>query len=368
MRDSLLSRFQGTLAGVSLSHRLASTGRKKPIAPLASSQREADQKLKVLLNLNQYQWKWCELEVNHQSSPAVNEEILMAQMTRSLIRCQGLEQVDWEQSWQDWQRQDWKRRESKQSRSEDQSFSPKGCSWTEAITVAVPIALFFHDQPEQIRQQLQAVFCQNPSPSSVLEEAIFAVSYGISLALTKDFNPCQLIPQILHPLDPQFNLHQKLQHAQILTEQRVSLETVREQLFNSSRDPEQEHTAAIAFAFYCFVSTPQEPAIALLRAVQMGCQSSISSKITGALSGAYHGFSGFPLSWQHQLKKTTLSSPKNSSAEPQIREKFWVVDSLKLATELFSVWSGVYNTANSLFETKPTPVVIAPNRIHSSLL
>jgi hypothetical protein len=121
----------------------------------------------------------------------------------------------------------------------------------------------------------------------------------------------------------------------------------------------------IALAFYCFVSTPQEPALSVLRAAQTGLTMPMVSTITGALSGAHNGFYSFPVSWQLQLKRTASSSQAISTEPQTIQEMVFVGESLQRATELFAVWSGSYNTANPLFETHPTLVVSAPNGIRS---
>lgn len=385
MRDSLLSRFQGTLAGVSFGSRLTRS-QKKPISPSGSSAREAFQLPKTLLNLNQYRLKWCEPNGEDEKSTSTDEENLVTQMTQSLIRCQGLQRVDWDETWQEWQQQELERKQQAHTRVREpnrrgldvQPDSRGGCSLAEVTVATLPIALFFHDQPDQLLQQLQQGIqvWQNPSPSLALEQAVLAVSYAISLALREELDPGTLIGQILKHLDPQFILHQQLQQVQTFTEQRVSLETVRERLLLSSSELNLGHKTdqisadlksitCIALAFYCFVSTPQEPALSVLRAAQTGLTMPMVSTITGALSGAHNGFYSFPVSWQLQLKRTASSS-QAISAEPQTtQEMLFVGESLQRATELFAVWSGAYNTTNPLFETHPTLVVSAPNGIRS---
>ncbi|MEB3281919.1 MAG: ADP-ribosylglycohydrolase family protein [Lyngbya sp.] len=374
MRYSLLSRFQGTLAGVSLGSQLTRSP-EKFISSVASP-RATHQKAQTLLNLKKHQSVRYPSDREEEGLTATDEESLVAQMTSSLIRCQGLERVDWDRSGQEWQQQNQQRKQSSTEQERDNSgrLSEKsgkrrcGLSVGEVALATLPIALYFHDQPDRLQQEVQdgIQVWQHSAPAAVGEQAILSFSHAIALALKEELDQTRLIPNLLKHLDPESDWHQQLQQVQRLAEQRVSLETAREQLLKSSnpvhrngigvREQVDRETTAIALAFYGFVSTPHEPAIALWRTVEIAGASPIVTALTGALSGAYNSFSSFPLSWQLQLKTTASEAQGTTEGVKFSREL------LQQATELFAVWSGVYNTANPLWEKiAPTQAVAAAN-------
>ncbi|EAW34416.1 ADP-ribosylglycohydrolase family protein [Lyngbya sp. PCC 8106] len=375
MQYSLLSRFQGAMAGLSFGSRLRLPPEKSVFLSGASPQKE-NHGSQILLNLKQHQLKGCESEGKDEQFTSSDCESLVIQMTRSLIRCQGLERVDWNQSWQKWQQEQQSSPSGVKEESNLARTRPK--SVAEVAVATVPITLLFHEQPAQLQQQLQQgiqVWQESPS-CEVLEQAVIAFNSAIALALKEELDPQTLIPTLLNYLDPQIDLHQQLQQVQSLVEQRVSLETARELLLKNSQELAiysktekswvgSQDTTPIALAFYSFVSTPHNPAIALLRTVEMDPLTPIVSILTGALSGAYNSISSFPLSWRLQLQTTTTSSSPIISAEtPAKSRKQSVGETLQKATELFAVWSGVYNTANPFLETDSTLAVAAPNVIH----
>ena len=383
MQYSLLSRFQGAMAGLSFGSRLRLSPKKSVFFSKASPQ-NVNHGSQILLNLKQYRLKECESAGKDEQFTSSDNESLVIQMTRSLIRCQGLERADWNQSWQEWQQN----QQNQQSSSAIESVSdldftrPKSLgndrlSLVEVAVATVPIALLFHEQPAQLQQQLlQGIQVWQESPSGQgLEQAVIVFNLAIALALKEELDPPTLIPTLLNHLDPQIDLHQQLQQVQSLVEQRVSLETARELLLKNSRELAidsktdeiwvgSQDTIPIALAFYSFVSTPHNPAIALLRTVEMDSLTPMVSILTGALSGAYNSISSFPLCWRLQLQTPrTSSSPIISAKTPAKTRKQSVGEILQKATELFAVWSGVYNTANPFLETDSTLAVAAPNVI-----
>ena len=388
MRYSLLGRFRGAVAGVSFGSRLM-LSRQKSFSSSVDSRGKANQNSYILLKLEQCGLKGCESETEDEHLTSTDEESLVVQMTRSLIRCQGFERANWNQSWQKWQQDQQRRSALRSNRVEEQSkgvrtrskfYGDSRLSPAKVAVATLPIALFFHEQPDRLRQQLRQGIQIWPEQAGdeVLEQAVFALHLAIALALKEELDPPTVIPTILNHLDPQIDLYRQLQQVQTLTEQNVSLETAQEILLKSSREFAMspttaqagigsEDTTSIALAFYGFVSTAHDPDIALLRSVEMGLKTPMVSTLTGALSGAYNSFSSFPLSWQLQLQTATnSSSPIVSPAAQAPGGKPLLPDILQSATELFSVWSGVYNTASSKkFEIDPTLTVAAPNVIRS---
>ncbi|WP_413166944.1 ADP-ribosylglycohydrolase family protein [Capilliphycus salinus ALCB114379] len=368
MRYSLLSRFEGTLAGVSLASQLTRC-EDRSMCKSVSSPPERHQKSEILVNLKKHRWWRSSSERQEEKFAATDEQSLVAQMTRSLIRCQGLNRVDWDRSAQEWQDQKQQRIKASRTQTVNPGRLAAGFSGEiyplsagEVALAMLPIALYFHEQPEELQQQLTEAIkvWQHSAPAVVLEEAVQTFSLAIALALKEDLDPESLIPHLLDRLNHRpSDWCKQLQQVQRLAQQKASLETAREELLKnaSQADHGVEETSAIAVAFYSFVRTPHDPAIAILRTVELSGASPRATALTGALSGAYNSLSSFPVSWQMQVK-TTASSGSGITTEAAGTTG----ELLQQANELFAVWSGVYNTANRLFQNlHPTLAVSAAN-------
>ncbi|MEL7035570.1 MAG: ADP-ribosylglycohydrolase family protein [Cyanobacteria bacterium J06592_8] len=357
MQYSLLSRFQGVIAGVSLGSRLT-RARLKSRSISINSQGLVNPRPQRLRDLKLY-----EANNTDKQLKLTRAESLVGQMTRSLTRCQGWDQTDWDRSWKQWQQDQSQENlgieenslipDSNQESSESETTSQ---SLAEVALATLPLTLLFHEQPEHLTQHLQqGIEVTQESPLSLeLEQAVLTFNLAIALALREELNPSTVLAKISNHLDPQTDFPQQLQEVQTLMEQNVSLETAQEQLLKSSGETVNtlKETTLVALALYSFVSRPHDPEIALLRTLQVGQPPTVCS-LLGALSGAYNSFSSFPLCWQSQLKRSTS-------------EELVQGEILTSATELFATWSGVYKTKNSFFEIDPTLAVAAPNVIRSS--
>lgn len=99
---------------------------------------------------------------------------------------------------------------------------------------------------------------------------------------------------------------------------------------------EEKPGNAIAMALYCFLSTPEDFRLSVLRADRLGRYSKTIATLTGALSGAYNSTAGIPATWQISLERSNLAQ------KWQIASSY---NMLRLTNTLMAVWSGVYDIA-----------------------
>ncbi|MEH2057201.1 MAG: ADP-ribosylglycohydrolase family protein [Nostoc sp.] len=234
------------------------------------------------------------------------------------------------------------------------------------IISTLPVALFFHENPIKLRQNLLRVL-KIWEDDPVVRDGTLAVGYAIALALTEKLDPLTLIPQTISFLgETPTSIPKNFLRVQNLLEQGAGLSRAQAEFAR-----EEQLSNTIAMAFYCFLSTLEDFRLAVLRATHNGnsqvqdatpLSSQATGVITGALSGAYNGTGGIPVNWQ------VLLLQRNSPA--------WGLTSfsqmLKLTDAFVAVWSGMYDlTLNSRelteegYEVAPLSVYAAPRVIRS---
>ncbi len=205
------------------------------------------------------------------------------------------------------------------------------------IIATFPVALFFHENPIKLRQNLLRVL-KIWEDDPVIRDGTLAVGYAIALALTEKLDPLTLIPQTISFIgETPTSIPKKLLIVQNLLEQGAGLSTTQAEFAK-----EEKLSNTIAMAFYCFLNTLEDFRLTILQAThndnsQVQDATLLSSRataaITGALSGAYNGTGGIPVNWQ------VLLLQRNSPA--------WGLTSfsqmLELTDTFVGVWSGVYN-------------------------
>ena len=82
---------------------------------------------------------------------------------------------------------------------------------------------------------------------------------------------------------------------------------------------------AIALAYYCFVTTPEEFSLSVTRAANIPYLAWLTAPLTATLSGAYNGMTGIPKNWR-------AIAERHSDYHLEI----------ELAIKLFRAWLGVY--------------------------
>ncbi|MEH1944625.1 MAG: ADP-ribosylglycohydrolase family protein [Nostoc sp.] len=230
----------------------------------------------------------------------------------------------------------------------------------EIIIATLPVALFFHENPIKLRQNLLHVL-KIWDDDPVVRDGTLAVGYAIALALTEKLDPITLIPQTISFLgETPTSISKNLLIVQNLLEQGAGLSRAQAEFAK-----EEKLSNTIPMAFYCFLSTLEDFRLAVLRATDNGnskvqaarpISSQATGAITGALSGAYNGISGIPVTWQ------VLLLQRNSP--------IWGLTSfsqmLKLSDALVAVWSGVYDVALNVRELTEEGCVEAPLSVYAA--
>jgi ADP-ribosylglycohydrolase len=248
---------------------------------------------------------------------------------------------------------------------------------------SLPIALFFHADPDQLEQQLQqadAVWQHQPD----LKDGVTAVGYALSLALREQLDPDQFIAEILeellsgdrpsskasmdfqgqsnHQSNYQSSFIKQLQLVQSLTKaspDKTDPEPATGELRHRLKveQLDQPDTLSIALAFYCFLNTPEDFRLSVTRAAQLHSSPQTVS-ITAALSGAYNGINSIPLSWRSALNHANAENSQSPlmqlwglASETELRV---------LSDQLLAAWSGTYDLVQLLNYPSQTLAVAAP--------
>ncbi|WP_414518637.1 ADP-ribosylglycohydrolase family protein [Nostoc sp. PCC 9305] len=228
------------------------------------------------------------------------------------------------------------------------------------IIATLPVALFFHENPIKLRQNLLRVL-KIWENDPVVRDGTLAVGYAIALALTEKLDPLTLIPQTISFIgETPTSIPKKLLRVQNLLEQGAGLSTTQAEFAK-----EEKLSNIIAMAFYCFLSTLEDFRLTLLQAThndnpQVQDATLLSSQaigaITGALSGAYNGTGGIPVNWQVLLLQS--NSP------------VWGLTSfsqmLELTDAFVGVWSGVYNLTLNPKELTEEECEVAPLSVYAA--
>ncbi len=217
---------------------------------------------------------------------------------------------------------------------------------SEAVIATLPIALFFHEDSTKLRQHLlKATTAWSQASAGAL-----VVAWAMARSLHEQLNPRQIIPQLLDELEiRQTPLGQQLERVQRCLETGAGLHVTLKQLRRAQAgSPTPPRSPAIALAFYCFLSTPEDFHLSTIRAVRGGNCLPLTAALTGALSGAHNSLLGIPTSWRLAASRTESGS-----------------QSLQVAERLLAAWSGIYDisaTPPSLPLAVAAPCVIQPRR------
>ncbi len=191
------------------------------------------------------------------------------------------------------------------------------------IARLVPVALFFHEDLTRLREKVYQATVLTHNTLDAWYAAL-AVAHAIALALRRELQPATLVTQTLSYLqDETATLSACLRQVDHLLQARASLERALLHL-----PLEADPAALVALAFYCFLTTPDDFEVAVLRSGRCEAMAATVASLCGSLSGAYNGWTSIPVAWR-------LSGPAEASA---------------LADQLLAAWAGVYRP-----ETTPTP-------------
>ncbi|MGB3514723.1 MAG: ADP-ribosylglycohydrolase family protein [Microcoleaceae cyanobacterium] len=244
--------------------------------------------------------------------------------------------------------------------TKDNLFNPTP---TNAVIASLPISLLYHEDEFKLQQKLQqwgAVWRNYLE----INPANLAIGYVMAQALTEKLDPLTLIPKTINYIGEQEPLADQLKQVKILINQGASLEAATVQLSKSAKSLEQQQLSCeeqqkshswasfipISLGLYCFLSTPEDLGLAVLRAARTRWIRETCS-IVGALSGAYNSSVGIPVGWRQTMGLQLLGTTNE-------------VEIMKLAKSLWAVWCGVYNPEKTIH---PMPAVAASNVIRPRL-
>jgi hypothetical protein len=216
----------------------------------------------------------------------------------------------------------------------DLSKQPIPQTTSEAMIALLPMALFFHEDRLKLWQNLE--YAAGWEDSAIVQQEFPTVITQIkSLSGTEETTTTQ-----------------QLQRVQRLLDEQAGLETALTTLMSQEVSPD------VGLALYCFLSTPNDLRLALLRSAQTGARSSVICAITGALSGAFNSMSGIPIEWQ--LAIDSWETPSQSMMTQS--------ELLDLANRLLASWAGVYNPLTFSKEFRQLlPAIAAPQVIRKAM-
>lgn len=207
----------------------------------------------------------------------------------------------------------------------------------ELAIATLPMALFCHDQPAELRAVLRQL-AVIPGLSSEAIDMAAAVGHAVSLLLRERFSS-DLISQIMQDLDLPADAAwlEPLVQVQTWIEQPTDLAT----LAQWSRLPATaaQSSLPLALMLYSFLSTPEDFRLSLLRLTYLAPSESahITHTLAGALSGLYNGLAGLPLAWRQQWALAADSLSNTTSVAETISE----ADLWQRTDRLLALWSGV---------------------------
>ena len=218
---------------------------------------------------------------------------------------------------------------------------------------ALPLMLCYHDNFSDLRSHLSAI------PAAARADAL-VLGYTLSQILQDQLNPDTLIAQILADLDLEktnWALADQLTEVQYLIRAGASLAIAQRVLGAStalSATP-----MPIAMALYCFLGTPEDFRLSLLRSTRQFPLSTLTATLAGAMSGCRNTTAGLPLQWRSPFQQ------RHSDAY-LLRSRWGVeteIDLLHLADLLLAHWAGFYHPTHPLPLARYRGAIAAPNVI-----
>jgi ADP-ribosylglycohydrolase len=242
--------------------------------------------------------------------------------------------------------------------------------------------MFFHENKAKLREKIMLAIEVWPKENKPeWETAILAVGYAIARILKNKLDPATAIKQTIAYLKTDNALTELLLQVQLLLQRGADLETATTHLCKSATEARErqgegekklqtesivnpENLIPIALAFYCFLNTPEDLRLSVLRAARCG----IAGQLTGALSGAYNGAAAIPVEWRQVSSATLEPEPLVCGREPSLWGSGSDEKIVELANNLFAVWAGVYRPdadldSPALARAVAAPYVIRPRKI-----
>ena len=374
MRHSLSSKFKATLLGSALGNFIGIQYQNQLLGIVAETA-----ELQPILQLTKHQQLSLtganlggkstngKLQTGKNSSECGRLAVACAQ---SLIRCGGLDLKDWRDTWTEFTES-----ELEHSPNTEGKIILHPC---EAAVAGLPTALFFHENKAKLREKLLlATEVWYNQSASECQTGVLAVGYTIARSLKERLDPATVIPQTITYLAIDNALTELLSQVQILLEQGADLERATTHICKSAMALQErqikgenksqtnsivnpENFIPMAIAFYCFLSTPEDLRLSVLRAARCGIAAPLTCALTGALSGAYNGSAAIPVEWRSRHSAALLGRSAAEGREPSVWSTGSDVKIGQLANNLFAVWTGAYSQDSQQEFSVMPPVVAAP--------
>jgi ADP-ribosylglycohydrolase len=380
MRHSLLSKFQGALLGAALGDLIGDQYQSQFLGISSETQN-----LQPILQLTKHQqlsltgitsgWNSPKSKIQTDKNSSECGRLTLA-CAQSLIRCSGLDLKDWHDTWEAF---------AKPENYQQITELPSILYSSEAAVAALPAAMFFHENQAKLREKLilaTEIWQHQNAPE--WETGVLAVGYAIARSLKEKLDPATAIAQTITYLGTDNALTELLSQVQILLEQGADLERTTAHLCKTAtawRDSQGEGAKnspinsivnpvtfiPIAIAFYCFLSTPEDFRLSVIRAARCGIAEQITCTLTGALSGAYNGAATIPVEWRQIFSTAGKSLLPDEGGDSSVWGTGGDAKIVELANNLFAVWAGVYTPDLDLQSAVMPPVVTAPYVIRRHL-
>ena len=285
----------------------------------------------------------------------------------SLIRCGGFDVEDWHQSCVlAWKPDD---------PSTEAELTPVA-----ALMAILPLVLFYHEEDLIWQEHLWRASSLWSSVGG-WKWGLWAFAYGISQSLQEKLSPALAIANIqkmakIVSLPPDGQDEAPLVEVDKLADllatkaswDRAVAELTaiggEKQRLSPVRSGAPSLNTAFALALYSFLSTPEDFRLSVVLARRTDSHRQLTGAIAGALSGAYNGIAGIPLSWQMCARQTDTG--RGLVSEPLPVEPFSLspippptasVSLLPLASRLFAAWAGIYNLNRQNIDSSASIIV-----------
>lgn len=219
------------------------------------------------------------------------------------------------------------------------------------LLALLPLIIFSPDEPDLCNKfrEKQHLKSANYFDNIYCSQQVLIWNYLLTTISNNRFNSLSqpgLIEEILNQDQmPESSLTDKLQLVFQGIQRGDSLTQTVEQISTT----EQPEATAIALAWYCFATTPQDFKLSVGRAARIDSkinsnQGGLITALTGTLSGAYNGMKIISQGWKTE------------------QEEHWHAEN-QLLTKLFKSWLGIYAVEENQVYYNVNLDVIAPPRL-----
>lgn len=216
------------------------------------------------------------------------------------------------------------------------------------VLVAFPFLMLFHDQPvAYARYRDWLLLAADPEARIVLDSMRWAIAATLQTP-SPAREPWSLLTLLQDaPLEetPSLSWQAVLHSVQSLVQQQAGLTQASRSLIG-----QPVALKPLAIALYCFLSTPQDFRLSVLRAAYLAPDTaSLTCALVGMLSGAYNRYSMIPTAWMVALEN-----------EP------WALLNQRLqmlAYGLWSAWTGIEQARGEFGQEEAELLVVFPRRL-----